>query len=258
MFKPFIFVPPSIDKIKILNIDTKYIKTNRGYRIPFLIVHGEHNNSNDSKLIVYSHGNKSDIYTDLSFINAIKDITGCSILAYDYCGYGIHQLDDSIEITEENMVQDLQSIIDYIICNNNMPIKNIFLLGKSLGTGPSIKIASCLPSLGGVILITPFLSIGAIIAGKDINFIEGVDMFNNKKNIVNIGCPIFLTHCKNDINVPFKHAQILYQSAIINYLNVYTFWEGSEDDSGSSGSGGSSSGVTKKMIEMIATFIHSN
>lgn len=249
-----LFRPPTVDEHKIIENNTKYIKTNRGYRIPFLISKSDNRggNNNDTKIIIYSHGCLSDIYTELPFINRFAELTGYSVLAYDYCGYGIHQLDDSVKINEENMALDLQSIIDYIVCENNIPIKNVFLLGKSLGNGPSIKVASCLPSLGGIILISPFTSINGIIVGPDMPFIEGSDTFNNKDGVKNIGCPMFFTHCKNNLEIPFKHSLILHQSAVLSYGNVYNYWEtdcGNEDEGDD---------VTNKMLDMISNFIHSN
>ena len=75
-------------------------------------------------------------------------------LMINYRGYG-----NSTGVpSERQLVADALHIFDQIIATHQLAPENIILMGRSLGTGVAVKVAS-LRHVGGVILVTPFDSL---------------------------------------------------------------------------------------------------
>jgi len=189
---------------------TNFIET-KNYKIPYLFIkYSKEDNLNcPRKLIIYSHGNSYDIYKSRVLMNKLSNELKTDIIIYDYCKFGAHQFADQVEPTEQNMCQDLDSVIKVAL--ENYEIKNIYLLGHSMGSGPSVKLAKKYPEIGGLILFAAFTSVFAVAFG-DIPFTD-LDLFNNKETIKELVCKILIVHCTGDHIVPVKHAKILINNA---------------------------------------------
>lgn len=187
---------------------TNFVETDRNYSVPYLFI--KYSKTKEPKpLIIYSHGNSYDIYKSRALINKLSNELQVDIIIYDYCGFGAHQLSDQVEPTEKNMCQDLDSIIKVAL--ENYEINNIYLLGHSMGSGPSIKLAKKYPDIGGLILFAAFTSVFSVAFGE-IPFIS-LDLFDNRELIKDISCKILILHSTNDQIVPVKHAKILINNA---------------------------------------------
>lgn len=102
--------------------------------------------------IIYSHGNSSDMYHSLYFINKFAvNSPFLDYVVYDYTGYGKSKI---AEINHNSICRDLELVIKYL----NLPNDQIILWGFSLGTYPTTVIAKKY-KVKGVVLLSPLASI---------------------------------------------------------------------------------------------------
>ena len=64
--------------------------------------------------------------------------------------------------SEETMISDAEGIYDFLLQNLGYERKNILLLGRSIGTGPAIHLASS-REIGAIILVSAFTSLKAVV-----------------------------------------------------------------------------------------------
>ena len=60
-----------------------------------------------------------------------------NVIAYDYAGYGKNKS----EISEENILKDIELIYLMLIKEMKIPQENIIIMGHSMGCGPTIGLA---------------------------------------------------------------------------------------------------------------------
>ncbi len=102
-------------------------------------------------LLIYFGGNAERI---CGFIETSHIIEGCSLLLINYRGYGLSQGKPG----EEELFRDAVHIYDHFSQRNDVDINRIVAMGRSLGSGVAVHLASKRP-LQGVILVTPYDSI---------------------------------------------------------------------------------------------------
>ena len=90
-----------------------------------------------------------------------------------------------------------------------VPLKDIILLGQSLGSAPSVLLAITkqYKDIRAVILLSPIAS-GIKLVSKDIklNELEKIDVFCNIRKIIDVCCPIFLIHGQKDQVIPIEQS----------------------------------------------------
>jgi pimeloyl-ACP methyl ester carboxylesterase len=101
-------------------------------------------------LVIYSHGNASDLGDVYFFGEAVCIEFEVDFLAYDYSGYGPNK--SRYTPNERSTYEDLQSILAFAVCNLGFQIDQIILWGYSLGSGPTCEIATRYTQIGAVIL----------------------------------------------------------------------------------------------------------
>jgi abhydrolase domain-containing protein 17 len=151
--------------------------------------------------IIYSHGNAEDIGQNIDIFQTLHD-RGFGVIAYDYPGYGL----SPGRPTETSTQQSIQAVWDHAIQSGISP-SSIVIVGRSIGTGPSVWLASHTQP-AGLILISPLKSAYAVAFKYPI--FPG-DLFPNYKRIANIQTPLLVIHGENDEVIPFSHGQSIYQ-----------------------------------------------
>jgi pimeloyl-ACP methyl ester carboxylesterase len=158
--------------------------------------------------ILYSHGNAEDLASAGAYIQLLTAALGCSALAYDYTGYGL-SLPSGMGPSENRFYRDIYACYRYLI-HIGVPPERILLVGRSIGTGPTIELASKVP-VGGVILIAPLMSCLRVL-DPDIRFtIPCLDMFPSVDRMHLIKAPVLIIHGLQDDVVPACHGKRLYE-----------------------------------------------
>ncbi len=154
--------------------------------------------------ILYSHGNGEDIGRVLGVCRLLRG-AGFNVLVYDYRGYGTSEGSAG----ERSACVDIESAYDYLTGPLAVPPERILLLGRSVGGGPSVDLASRKP-VGGLILEGAFTS--AFRIPLRVRLLPW-DKFDNLAKLPRVRCPVLVIHGQNDWIVPAWHGQALYAAA---------------------------------------------
>jgi Serine aminopeptidase, S33 len=155
LLDPRLSVPPHDEH----SVQPVKIPSPRGVHIAAVIyrVPNERRSSN-TKTIIISHGNATDIGAMFPIQVVIAHSLDCHVVVYDYSGYG-----ESGGIpTECATYRDIEAVynytLDHVAANANP--KNIILYGQSVGSGPCCHLIAQNDAepIGGLILHSPFTS----------------------------------------------------------------------------------------------------
>jgi len=204
--------------------------------------------------ILYSSGNTEDMGDTQAWVSTIKDVLHVNVICYDYSGYGINRQNKP---SEKNCYDDILAVYNYLTFVKEIPSERIILMGKNLGSGPTLHLASTLyangigdkrsfsksigkmlgkrlsvvPGLfkgfGGIILMTPFTSV--LDLNSDVSNLQSAlipDMFENTKRISKVKCPFAIAHGANDEIIPCKHSQKLSKLVPEGFLQSYVEIQG--------------------------------
>jgi pimeloyl-ACP methyl ester carboxylesterase len=81
---------------------------------------------------------------------------GANLLLVDYRGYGGSS---PAKPRESTVFEDARAALSYLRDRKFTPVGSIYVLGRSIGSGPATQLAVENPGLGGLILESPFSSI---------------------------------------------------------------------------------------------------
>lgn len=154
--------------------------------------------------ILYSHGNAEDLSLLLPFFETFRS-QGFSIFAYDYHGYGKSEGRPS----EKNTYLDINAAFNYLTQNLKISPDRIILYGRSLGTGPTVELASKTHP-AGIILESPMVSAFRVVT---ILPLFPIDKYENTQKISKISSPILFIHGTADTTIPIWHGKKLYDLA---------------------------------------------
>jgi fermentation-respiration switch protein FrsA (DUF1100 family) len=154
--------------------------------------------------ILYSHGNAEDLGDIQEVLHQFHE-HGFSVIAYDYSGYGT----SSGQPSEDAVYADISAVYDYAVRKIGLRPGTILLLGRSVGGGPSLNLATG-ETVGGIILESSFVSSFRVVTTIPL---FPVDKFNNLFKIKALSCPVLVIHGKQDSVIPFWHGERLYEAA---------------------------------------------
>lgn len=196
-----IFQPPDNSHLyKIINfsqIDYENIK------IPYVVL--EPNRKTNDNIIIFSHGNATDIFSMFSYFKILSNMSGSVVLGYDYPGYSVSS---HIKPSEENCYKAIQGIVDFAINSLGFSKKNIFLIGQSLGTGVVANYAAENNWENPIMLISPYKTICKVVLDSSLtSFIDKFETINKTDDII---CPVKIIHGLDDQVINYKHSEELY------------------------------------------------
>ncbi len=181
------------------NTEEVSLKSNDNY-----LLHGwfVKNESNPNNIIIYFAGNAEEISYMIEYS---KHIDNYSFVLINYRGYGLSEGNPN----ESNLFNDSILIYDYFLNNKN--IKNIVVMGRSLGTGVAVYLATK-RKIDKLILSTPFDSIENM-AKKEYPFLPAnfllKDKYNSIKSAYLISSKVLVIIAENDKFVPIQFSMNL-------------------------------------------------
>ncbi|CAF0843420.1 unnamed protein product [Brachionus calyciflorus] len=137
--------PGELEKLEVF-----LTRTERGHQIACLFVRCT---PNPKYTILFSHGNAVDIGQMSSFYYGLGSRLDCNIFTYDYSGYGA----SGGTPNEKNLYADIRAAWNALRCRFGISPSNIILYGQSIGTVPTVDLASKY-DCAGVILHAPLMS----------------------------------------------------------------------------------------------------
>lgn len=151
--------------------------------------------------LIYSHGNGEDLGDIRSRLERLRTL-GFAVFAYDYRGYGTSEGFPA----ERFAYQDINAAYQYVTETLKVPASQIVLYGRSVGSGPSVDLASREP-VSGMILESPFISTFRVITHLPI---LPWDRFNNLAKLKSVRCSVLIMHGTRDRVIPYYHSQVLF------------------------------------------------
>eukprot|EP00934_Nitzschia_sp_Nitz4_P005494 Nitzschia sp. Nitz4//scaffold335_size18684//15867//16661//NITZ4_008772-RA/size18684-processed-gene-0.7-mRNA-1//-1//CDS//3329548282//5484//frame0 len=158
--------------------------------------------------LLYSHGNAEDVGISVYYLEKLSAACNASVLAYEYPGYSIA---DGKKPSETLCCEAIQAAFRYLTETKEVDPSTIVLFGRSLGTGPTVHLASQQPQIAGTILQSPLESgIRCVIGSCASIALYPVDIFRNYAKVEKIQSPVFIVHGLADRVVPCDNGKALY------------------------------------------------
>lgn len=154
--------------------------------------------------ILFSHGNAEDLGTVRWDLKELCD-AGFNVLGYDYRGYGT----SGGKPTERNCYGDIDAAYRHLTETLHVAPSNIIVFGRSVGSGPSVDLASRKP-VGGLIIQSGFTSAFRVMTHWKI---APFDRFDNLAKMPKVKCLVLIMHGTVDTVIPPWHGEKLYESA---------------------------------------------
>lgn len=179
------------------------------------IVHGWWIPSSDlSPVLLYFHGNGSN-NGDAVDLAAQFHKLGLSVLLIDYRGYG---KSSPTFPNETRVYEDAEAAWNYLIDEEKILPKNIFVYGHSLGGAIAIELATKHPEMGGLIVSGTFTSIDNIVEFNNLLKLVPVNWiltqhFDSITKIKSLQVPLLIIHGNLDRVVPMFMSKELFTAA---------------------------------------------
>lgn len=130
-----------------------------------------------------------------------------NVLAVEYPGYGIYEG----EANAKTILEDAEIIFDFLTNEVMIQPANIYLFGRSIGSGPATYLAANRKP-GLLVLMSAYTSIRSIVKSLAGSFAQYLiaERFRNIDEIDKVVCPCFFLHGKKDRLIPDSHTSELF------------------------------------------------
>ncbi|KAH6833332.1 alpha/beta-Hydrolases superfamily protein [Perilla frutescens var. hirtella] len=183
------------------NVEVMRLPTRRGTEI--VAVYVRHPMATST--LLYSHGNAADLGQMYELFIELSIHLRVNLLGYDYSGYG----QSSGKPSEHNTYADIEAAFKCLEENYGTKQEDVILYGQSVGSGPTLDLASRLPRLRAVVLHSPILSgVRVMYAVKRTYWF---DIYKNIDKIPQVNCPVLIIHGTADEVVDFSHGKQLWE-----------------------------------------------
>ncbi|CAF3180787.1 unnamed protein product [Rotaria socialis] len=194
----------------IAKLEPYFVTTARHNRIACLHITCT---SDPKYYILFSHGNAVDLGQMASFFIILGTRLQCNIISYDYSGYGASQG----RASEKNMYADIEATFNSVKQRYNISPSKIILYGQSIGTVPTIDLASrhnecCI----ACVLHSPLTS-GMRVAFPDTKRTWCCDAFPSIDKIHRIRSIVLIIHGTEDDVIDVSHGFALYSRIHIQH-----------------------------------------
>ncbi|KAK4742117.1 hypothetical protein SAY87_000118 [Trapa incisa] len=193
------------------DIDVLKLRTRRGNDI--VAIHVKHPKATSTML--YSHGNAADLGQMLELFVELSNRLRVNIMAYDYSGYG----QSTGKPTEYNTYADIDAAYKCLKDEYGVKDEQLILYGQSVGSGPTVDLASRLQNLRGVVLHSPILSGLRVL--YPVKRTYWFDIFKNVEKIGMVNCLVLVIHGTADEVVDCSHGKQLWELCKQKYDPVW-------------------------------------
>ncbi|KAM5548147.1 hypothetical protein ABKV19_002215 [Rosa sericea] len=161
--------------------------------------------------ILYSHGNAADLGQMHELFIELRAHLRVNIMSYDYSGYGA----SSGKPSEFNTYHDIEAVYNCLKSEYGVKQEDLILYGQSVGSGPTLHMASRLKRLRAVVLHSAILSGIRVLYNIKVTF--WFDIFKNIDKIRHVTCPVLVIHGTEDDIVDLSHGKRLWELAKEKY-----------------------------------------
>ncbi|XP_077237656.1 uncharacterized protein LOC143879262 [Tasmannia lanceolata] len=183
------------------NVDVLKLCTKKGNEIVAIYV----KNPSATLTLLYSHGNAADVGQMFELFSQLSVHLRVNLMGYDYSGYG----QSSGKPSEQNTYADIEAAYKCLEQTYGAKEEDIILYGQSVGSGPTLDLATHLPRLRAVVLHSPILS--GLRVMYPIKHTYWFDIYKNIDKIPLVSCPVLVIHGTADQVVNWSHGKKLWE-----------------------------------------------
>jgi pimeloyl-ACP methyl ester carboxylesterase len=183
--------------------------------------------NSDRPLVLFSHGNAEDIGGVSEYCCWLSERINCNVLTYDYVNYGQSARSASNEV---NLRKAAVAVFEYV--QAMLGPDKLILMGKSIGTAPTMWLAAHHRGHLGVVLVSPLasgvrtLGLTGLFPGFLLHHMD--DIFcNNLACAKKVNCPVLILHGNQDDIIPVINAHDLRDFLEVRCKAVFF---GTDDD----------------------------
>ncbi|KAK1357490.1 Cgi67 serine protease [Heracleum sosnowskyi] len=183
------------------DVDVLKLRTRRGNDI--VAVYIKHPKA--TATLLYSHGNAADLGQMFELFVELGLRLRVDIIGYDYSGYG----QSTGKPSECNTYADINAVYKCLKEKYEVRDEQLILYGQSVGSGPTLDLASHCPNLRGVVLHSPILSGLRVL--YPVKRTYWFDIYKNIDKIGMVNCPVLVIHGTADEVVDCSHGKQLWE-----------------------------------------------
>ncbi|KAK4367637.1 hypothetical protein RND71_011429 [Anisodus tanguticus] len=202
-----VVVEESTGKLKLTevaakeNVDVLKLPTKKGTEIVAVYIR----NPAAMLTVLYSHGNAADIGQMYDLFTELSHHLRVNLMGYDYSGYGR----STGKPSEQNTYADIEAAYRCLEETYGVKEEDVILYGQSVGSGPTLDLASRLSRLRAVVLHSPILS--GLRVMYPVKRTYWFDMYKNIDKILLVECPVLIIHGTADDVVDCSHGKQLFE-----------------------------------------------
>lgn len=200
-------IMPEVSSSRRDGVDIRRVRTRRGHEVVSAFVR----HPRARATVLYSHGNAADLGQMLDLFVDLSTHLRVNLMGYDYSGYG----QSTGKPTECNTYADIEAVYRFLADQYGVGEENLILYGQSVGSGPTVELASRLPNLRGVVLHSPILSGLRVL--YPVKHTYWFDIYKNIDKIGLVKCPILVIHGTSDDVVACTHGKQLWELSTEKY-----------------------------------------
>ncbi|KAG2261236.1 hypothetical protein Bca52824_068315 [Brassica carinata] len=189
-----------VENVREENVEVLKLKTKRGNQVVAAYI----KNHKASLTLLYSHGNAADLGQMFELFSELSLHLRVNLIGYDYSGYGR----SSGKPSEQNTYHDIEAVYRCLEEQYGVKEQDVILYGQSVGSGPTLELASRLPNLRAVVLHS------AIASGLRVMYpvkrTYWFDIYKNIDKISLVKCPVLVVHGTSDDVVNWSHGKQLF------------------------------------------------
>ncbi|KAI0497008.1 hypothetical protein KFK09_023336 [Dendrobium nobile] len=183
------------------NVEVWRLRTRRGSEIIAMYVR----NPSAVLTLLYSHGNAADLGQLYDLLTELSVHLRVNVMGYDYSGYG----QSSGKPSEQNTYVDIEAVYKCLQENYGTDAENIILYGQSVGSGPTLDLATQLSNVRAVVLHSPILS--GLRVMYPVKHSYWFDIYKNIDKVPRVTCPVLIIHGTADEVVDWSHGKRLWE-----------------------------------------------
>lgn len=183
------------------NVDIFKVENKRGNQVVGVYI----KNPGAALTVLYSHGNAADLGQMYDLFSELSLHLRVNLLGYDYSGYG----QSTGKPTEQNTYADIEAVYRYLGEKYGVKEEDVILYGQSVGSGPTLDLASQLPKLRAVVLHSAILS--GLRVMYPVKRTYWFDIYKNIDKIPFVKCPVLVIHGTADDVVDWSHGKQLWE-----------------------------------------------
>ena len=162
--------------------------------------------------VLFSHGNAEDITLIYPKFELLAREYNVAFFLYEYSGYS---LSSGGQASEKAFYRNIDAAFEHLTQVYKVPRGQIVLWGRSIGSGPTVHLASKQPGLAGMLIESGLASgcrfQGCCGGGCTRLFCCGLlDIFDNQAKLRRVDCPTMLIHGTADKVVKCSNSRINY------------------------------------------------